>query len=404
MTSFTDAVHRFLSDAVVAREDVDQFLDPDHPKWARFDAELGYVPHPSRVPDGVDGAISTYRYGAYGERLTINYADRPCRVNSYGDSFTQCHQVSDGETWQEYLAAHLEEPIRNFGVGGYGVYQAGLRLSRTEATDAAAGHVLFNIYLDDHYRNLDAFRMLRVGRGWWDEERSHGTSMFHANPWCHVRFDGSGALVERPNACPSEESLYQLCEREFLLDTFADDLVVHLLVGRQTGRFDFLEQHADTAHALGLRLDLGSAESARRSAEELYDRCAFRSSIILLERMRKSLTEQGKRLLLLLSYPGGTVADACRGRRRSDEQFVQQLEEAGIDYLDSLAAHVADYGDFSASPDDYVDRLYNGHYTPAGNHCFAFMIKPDIVRWLQPAPPAYDTLAGTPTTRAEHLA
>ena len=59
-----------------------------------------------------------------------NGGDRPCRMNTYGDSFTQCHQVSDGETWQEYLAAHLGEPVRNFGVGGYGVYQAYRRMLR----------------------------------------------------------------------------------------------------------------------------------------------------------------------------------------------------------------------------------------------------------------------------------
>jgi hypothetical protein len=404
MTTFADLVHEFLSDSVVRREDVDQFLDPDQPKWARFDSELGYVPHPSRVPDGVDGAVSTYRYGAYGERLTINYADRPCRVNSYGDSFTQCHQVSDGETWQEYLAAHLEEPIRNFGVGGYGVYQAGLRLSRTESTDAAAEYVLFNIYLDDHFRNLDAFRMLRVGKGWWDANRSHGTSMFHANPWRHVRFDGSGALVDRPNACPTEESLYQLCDRDFLLDTFADDLVVHLLVGRRAGRFDFLDRYADTAHALGVPLDNGTEESVRRSAEEFYDRCAFGSSILVLERIRDELSAQGKKLLVLLSYPGEDVADACRGKPRRDAAFVRQLGEAGFDYVDSLAAHVADYADFSVAANAYVDRSYNGHYTPAGNHCFAFFVKPDIVRWLQPPPPAYATPPGTPVTTAEHLA
>jgi hypothetical protein len=404
MTTFADLVHEFLSAAVVHREDVDQFLDPDRPKWACFDPELGYVPHPSRVPDGVDGAVSTYRYGGFGERITVHYADRPCRVNSYGDSFTQCHQVSDGETWQEYLAAHLEEPIRNFGVGGYGVYQAGLRLSRTEATDAAAEHVLFNIYLDDHYRNLDAFRMLRVGKGWWDANRAHGTSMFHANPWRHVRFDASGALVERPNACPTEESLYQLCDREFLLDTFADDLVVRLLVGRRTGRFDFLDRYADVARALGVQLDLDTDESSRRSAEAFYDRCAFGSSIVVLERVRQELAAQGKKLLVLLSYPGDAVADACRGRPRSDAAFVRQLAEAGFDHVDSLAAHVADYAAFSVSPEAYVDRLYNGHYTPAGNHCFAFMVKPDIVRWLQPSPPAYATPAGTPVTTAEQLA
>ena len=66
------------------------------------------------------------------------YAGRPCRINTYGDSFTQCHQVSDAETWQEYLAGHLGEPIRNFGMGGYGVYQAYRRMVREEQTDQGA--------------------------------------------------------------------------------------------------------------------------------------------------------------------------------------------------------------------------------------------------------------------------
>ena len=141
-----------------------------------------YLPHDSDVPDGVDGATSTYRYGRWGERRTINYADQPCRINTYGDSMTQCHQVSDGETWQEYLAAHIGEPIRNFGMGGYGVHQACRRLERMEATDAAVPFIVLNIFLDDHYRSLDAYRTLRLGRWWRDYDMSLTTSMFQPTP------------------------------------------------------------------------------------------------------------------------------------------------------------------------------------------------------------------------------
>src|SRR5260221_357582 len=70
---------------------------------------------------GFDGSALVFRSGPGGEHNVNPYPARRCRLNTYGDSFTQCHQVSDGETWQEYLAAHLGEPIRNFGVGGYGV-------------------------------------------------------------------------------------------------------------------------------------------------------------------------------------------------------------------------------------------------------------------------------------------
>lgn len=387
MTSFRNAVERFLETSVLSRADVDRFLDPDEPKWARYDSELGYVPHSSEVPDAANGATSTYRYGAYGERLVVNYADRKPRLNSYGDSFTQCHQVSDGETWQEYLAAHLGEPIRNFGVGGYGVYQAYLRLCRVEATEAATDHVLFNIFLDDHYRNLDAYRLLRCGQEWWD--RSLKAGMMHANPWRHVRFDSSGNLVELPNLCPTEESLYRLCDKDFLLETFGDDLVVGLLVAQQLDRYDVLAEYADTARALGVPFD-----TTGEAAQSFYDRCAFRSSILLLDRLRTELSEQGKKLLVLLSYPGGTVADACRGHSRPDSYFVGQLDELGITYVDSLAAHLADYSAFSIGPDEYVDRYYYGHYTPAGNHFFGYAIREPLLDWLDPGPPAYSENSG----------
>lgn len=389
MVGFQDAVHRFLGDAALDRADVDRFLDPSEPKWAQFDPELGYTPHPSRVPDGVDGAVSTYRYGEYGERLTISYADQPCRISTYGDSFTQCHQVSDGETWQEQLAAHLGEPIRNFGVGGYGVYQAYRRLCRTEATPAGAEYVVFNIYLDDHYRSLDAYRLLRVGKQWWDRHRSLATSMFHANPWCHVRFDSSGTLIERANPCPDAQSLYQLCDRDFLIHTFEDDPVVQLLVAQQTGQFDFLERYRDIADAFDVVIDTSDANAGRRSAGQLYDRLAFRASLLLLARMRSELAGQGKKLLLLLSYPPEAVISACRGETRKDAEFLRQLPDLDIDYIDSLTAHVSDHEAFAISPDEYVARYYNGHYTPVGNQFFAFAIKPTVASWLQPPPPAY---------------
>ena len=67
-----------------------------------FDPELGYVLRDSIMRDGVDGSSTIARYSPTGERKLVNFADRTCRINTYGDSFTQCHQVSDGETWQEH--------------------------------------------------------------------------------------------------------------------------------------------------------------------------------------------------------------------------------------------------------------------------------------------------------------
>jgi hypothetical protein len=56
----------------------------------------------------MDDSVSNYTFAQPdGERVMRNYATQPCRINTYGNSFTQCHQVSDDETWQEVLAAHF---------------------------------------------------------------------------------------------------------------------------------------------------------------------------------------------------------------------------------------------------------------------------------------------------------
>lgn len=390
MSDHRQHVRTFLAQATLQAADIDCFLDPDQPNWAKFDTELGYLPNDSKVVDGYDSATSTYRYGALGERLVTNYADAPCRINTFGDSFTQCHQVSDGETWQEYLAANIGEPIRNFGVGGYGVYQAALRLQHIEESTGGTDNVVLNIFLDDHYRNLDAYRLLRVGAQWWQSQRTRPVGMFHANPWRHVRFDPSGQLTEQPNPCPTPESLYQLCDTEFLMQTFGDDPIIDLLVAEQTGDFSFIKGHGDLASALGVVLDTSNPSALASSAHQLYTTSAFQSSIEIIKRTQKWLASRNHRLLILLSYPPDEVARVCGGEPRTDDAFVRELDELGFDYVDGLQAHRTDYEAFALTPADYVDRYYYGHYTPAGNHFFAMSVaRPALIDWLNPRPPAY---------------
>ena len=126
----------YLRASVVPRATIDRFLKG--PAWAQFDSELGYVLSNYMPLEGVGGSATISTVQSNGARTSYAYSGRKCRINTYGDSFTLCHQVSDGETWQEYLAAHLGEPIRNFGMGGYGAYQAYRRMVREEGTDHAA--------------------------------------------------------------------------------------------------------------------------------------------------------------------------------------------------------------------------------------------------------------------------
>lgn len=385
---------QFLKEATLTREVVDRFLDETQHNWAAYDPELGYRLHTCTVRDGLDGSYSVYRYALTGERLMVNYADRPCRLNTYGDSFTQCHQVSDGETWQEYLAAHLGEPIRNFGVGGYGVYQAYRRLRREERTVRACPYVILNLWSDDHTRSLFKWRWLatRDLRRHLAQLGAVGSrcSMFHNTPWAHVRLNpDTGRFEEIENAYATPQSLYLLCDEDHVYETFKDDFHVQTLLA---------EQHASdvkhaiigrVAEALGLASDFRTPEATAATARSVFWTCALRASLFILDKARAFARAEGKKLMILLSYPLGWVTTACRGGPRDDQALVDYLKEEGFLFVDTLAKHVADFQAFRCSPEEYVQRYYIGHYSPRGNHFFAFAIKDEVVAWLDPKPPAY---------------
>ena len=392
-----DAMRQFLRPYVVPREVIESFLDPKARVWAKFHPTYGYLLRNSFVRDGQDGSHTLARYEADGQRQQVNFRDQPCRINTYGDSFTQGHQVSDGETWQEMLAAHFCEPIRNYGIGGFGVYQAYRRLLENEATPNGAKYLIFNIYGDDHYRSIYAWRWLSfqpAGVKTWSGD------YFHANPWVHARLDReSGELVERENLCPDEATLRKLADPEFVYATFGNDEIVCAMLAVQTGlianqeKLDLL-----AATVRDERADWSDRETIRSSAKRILHSYAVRVGMKIMDKAHAFARANDKKLLVLLSYPASSVAYACGERPRdgaSDSvdwhprEFKEFLEEKGIPYVDSLPKHVAEFATFRLSPREYVNRYYIGHYTPRGNNFFAFAIKDKLLAWLDPKPPAY---------------
>ena len=87
------------------REEIDHFLDPEKLSWGQFDPEVGYILGNYLPQDGVDNSSTINTVQKNGARGASLYADQSRHINTYGNSFTQGAQVSDEETWQEYLAA-----------------------------------------------------------------------------------------------------------------------------------------------------------------------------------------------------------------------------------------------------------------------------------------------------------
>ena len=326
----------------------------------------------------------------------LNFAGLPCRINTYGNTFTQCSQVSDGETWQEYLSAHFGEPIRNFGVGGYGVFQAYRRMLREERSDQSAEYMMINIFSDDHLRNIAKWPWLRYPDQKRDLQMRPVTRAelfdFHYVPWSHLRLNpATGGFDECENPYPTPESLYLLTDKEHVYEAFRNDFEFQAAMAQQHApdiRTSVLREIADE---LGLSTDFSSSEAISRTAQALMRTCGLRSSMYILDKAKEFAQAEGKELLILLSHSKEDVVNACGDGPRFDQEFLDYLGDSGLSVVDVLPDHAEEFSSFARSPYEYVQRYYigTGHYNPRGNHFFAFAVKAAVVEWLDPPPPTF---------------
>jgi hypothetical protein len=376
---------KFLEAGAVPKDVIDRFLKG--PSWARFDPELGYVPGNYLPADGMDKSSTISTVQSNGARTSFLYAGRPCRINTYGDSFTHGDQVNDGETWQEYLAGHLGEPIRNFGVGGYGVYQAYRRMIREESTDHAAGNVILYLWGDDHVRSLLRCRHAIIYRRWSDR----GGAMFHANFWDNIEIDlESGRFVERKNPLNTPSLLYRMTEPRFLVEQLREDLALQLyaVVLGYTRELDRERVNRLAAH-FSYRMDWSRESQLAAQARELLDLYSLAATRHILDKARDFAAANRKKLLVVLFDPGRAMRQMRESGTRYDQPVVDHLKSGKFDFFDMNEVQLRDFSAYKISFDEYLKLYFIGHYNPRGNHFFAYSIKDKIVSWLEPKPVPY---------------
>lgn len=377
-----------LRASAVRKETLDRFLDPDVDTFATFDPDCGYRLKHCMMRDGIDGSytIST-AVETSTARTPVNYVHVPRRLNTYGDSFTQCHQVSDGETWQEYLAAHLGEPIGNFGMGGYGVYQSYRRMIRTEASAEGRPWVILYLWGDDHLRSILRCRHAVINR-WWD----NSGELFHNPFWANVEMNlETGALEERENRLATPEALYRMTDPDFMYESLKDDLMAQMLLYVEED-IDGIDRDAVVrlAQLLGVPAPDGRAPRAefREALTKLMWAYGFAATRRIVRMSADWAARSGKRILFVLFCPKALRELLSQGSRY-DQTLVDYFRESGVEWFDMTPVHVADYTAFRCGIDAYFRRYFIGHYSPAGNHFFAFAIKDRIVNWLDPRPVTY---------------
>ncbi|MBN1588029.1 MAG: SGNH/GDSL hydrolase family protein [Pirellulales bacterium] len=374
----------FLESRLYTREEVERWLAGKAFPFAKYHSDFGWLLPNARFRDGVDKSVCVYTYvQPDGERTLGNYADQPCRINTYGNSFTQCHQVSDHETWQEQLAAHLQEPVRNFGIGGWSVYQAYLRMLKEEQRKPAKV-IIFNIYDDDHRRNLDSWRNIRRGK--------HVRFIEPTLP--HVRVNlARDAFEERPNPCPTPESLYDLCDLEKTHELFKDDFVLKIILAHNNAKtrnpFQSYRDVMALASTHGIETSIETNEHLSQTAHGIHNQAALFSTRKIVEKIEAYARAHGKKVLYVLSYPPTSIARRIKEGSRWDQPFVDFLKRKNLPVVDMIDAHLKDFEKYKIDVKEYLRQYFVGHYNPRGNHFCAFAIKDRLVAMMDPKPIPY---------------
>ena len=373
------------------------FIAPEGPMdrigngWV-YDNELGWTLVNAHRAGSIDGSLGVYTYdpplpGAVDRpRAVINDGGlRSCRIHTFGDSFTHCDQVSDGETWQEFLAAHLREPVKNFGVGGYSVFQAFRRMQRVELSGPeVASLVILNIYDDDHFRNLDALRSIR----------SPGTGQPFTLP--HIRVDlKEGTCEPVENLCPTTDEIIRLAEDDdWLLETFKHDAVLGAVLATRAAeahtnqsddeRMEF-ERLSQNNVNFGLGPTSDGDQNAHTSAALLATQYVVTQAELLCEQI-------GAQLMLVLSFSEGNMLAALNGQPRFDEPFLASLKEKTYPIIDTRDVFAKMFASSGTTGKEFLQPYYIGHHTPLGNFVTAQALKDTLVEMLEPKPLPYSKL------------
>jgi len=397
---------KFIKDHIPSKKIIDEYLN--ELSWAKFDPIVGYTLGNYMPHDGMDNTSTISTAQPNGARTSFAYTNRPCRINAYGNSFTLCHQVSDAETWEEYLAGHLGEPIRNFGMGGFGVYQAYRRMLREESTKDSAQYIIFYIWGDDHMRSLLRCRYMTFGKP-ANQQSEEEIRNFHGNFWANVELDfNTKKFVENESLITTPHDLYKMTDSTWMVKNLKADLALQMCLFRENRISDIdIPGLKKLSQTLDFTVDLDNPSTLRENVKKLLDKYSFAATEFILDKAKTFAQKKGKKLMVVLFDPYSVAFPVMRGETalesRYDKEIVGYLQTNGFNYFDMNLVQLEDYKHLGLSFQDYFNRYFIGHYNPTGNHFFAFSILPKIVEWLEPKPITYRNTEQKMTDFKEYL-
>jgi len=374
---FESAARAHLRSIMPTRKEVDIFLAGKN-NGRIYDPHLGWVFCDHTSSDAVDNSVAYYHYEPDGARKNVNFPDKPSRIHAYGNSFTHCDQVSDAETWTEYLAGHIQEPIRNYGIGGYSVYQAYLRMLKIESKTPAE-YIILNIWSDDHFRNLDAWRSIRFGR-----RTADGFTL------PHLKVDVSSDTCRNvDNLITKPADVYSLCDEDFVWQNFKDDDILRLVLAARKDDNTSPKALAPVAVSFGIPDETIADTAVAERIKKIHTEAALYATKKIITWTEDFVNKNGSKLMLILSHRYDHIVDALQNKQPFDKSFLHWLKDKPYPVIDMRQKFIDEYKRVNIDIHTFLQRYYIGHHTPYGNFFTAWALKNHIKDLLNPAPLPY---------------
>jgi hypothetical protein len=200
----------------------------------------------------------------------------------------------------------------------------------------------------------------------------------------------TGRFVENDNRLPTRESLYHMTEPQWMFDRLKDDLALRLYAFSSGYIRDLDRKPVDALAArLEFPFDWSRPSTLQAQAGALLDRYSLRATRFILEKAREFAARNRKKLMVVLFDPYRVMAELRRSGTRYDQEIVDYLTREKFNYFDMNEVHLRDFKKYNLPYQEYMKQYFIGHYSPRGNHFFAYSIKDKVVEWLDPKPITY---------------
>jgi len=247
-----------------------------------------------------------------------------------------------------------------------------------------ADFIIFNIYDDDHYRNLDSWRNIRV--------KKHPQHIESTLPFLKVDIRNN-KIIENLNPCPTHQACYKLCDLEQAYNLFKDDLTLKIMTAHEKSTISNLKKPdnslAELSKIHGIETRLDTSNSISETADRIHKTAAIFSSCRLIEKIEEFVSINGKKILYVLSYPASYVARHYSSGERWDNEFIDFLRQKNLPVIDLSQKHLDDFSSYKTDINSYLEKYFIGHYNPLGNFFCAQSIRDKLVEMINPKPISY---------------